>query len=210
VAVAVGIRPRKELAESAGIATNRGVLTGADLGTSVADVYAAGDLAEVFDPTSQKHVLNSLWGPALTMGRIAGENIAGGSLTYQALPPLNVTRLSGLVTTIIGRVNPQEAPARPDRDLLGIMRGDSEIWRQNPEAILAYNQGGDNRLRLYLRSNLLVGAVVMGDQALSRPLQTIIFQKVDLQYLRSDLLTPDAPLPDLIMRFWNDYAAQSA
>jgi NADPH-dependent 2,4-dienoyl-CoA reductase/sulfur reductase-like enzyme len=210
VAVAVGIRPRKTLAEAAGIDCRRGVLTGVDLATSQPDIYAAGDLAEVFDPESQQHTLTSLWGPAIAMGQVAGENMVGLSRDYYPMPPLNVTRLGGLVTTIIGRVNPQENTTKPDRDLSGIMRGDSEIWRHNPEAVLAHNHGGGNRLRLYLRQNWLVGALLMGDQTLSQPLQTLITRRVDLQEVRPHLLAPGAPLPELIARFWSQYVAQSA
>ncbi|MCK7550485.1 MULTISPECIES: NAD(P)/FAD-dependent oxidoreductase [Marinobacter] len=44
---AVGLRPRTELAEAAGIATNRGIVVNRALETSAADVYSLGDCAEV-------------------------------------------------------------------------------------------------------------------------------------------------------------------
>lgn len=44
---AVGLRPRTTLAADAGLATNRGIVVNRALETSVADVYALGDCAEV-------------------------------------------------------------------------------------------------------------------------------------------------------------------
>jgi rubredoxin-NAD+ reductase len=44
---AVGLRPRIELARSAGLSVNRGIVTDTLLQTSAADVYALGDCAEV-------------------------------------------------------------------------------------------------------------------------------------------------------------------
>jgi rubredoxin-NAD+ reductase len=47
VVSAVGLKPETALAAAAGIAVNRGIVTAADLQTSVADVYALGDCVEV-------------------------------------------------------------------------------------------------------------------------------------------------------------------
>ncbi|HTH41467.1 MAG TPA: FAD-dependent oxidoreductase [Rhodocyclaceae bacterium] len=47
VVSAVGLKPETALAAAAGLAVNRGIVTGADLQTSVADVYALGDCVEV-------------------------------------------------------------------------------------------------------------------------------------------------------------------
>lgn len=44
---AIGLRPRIELAKSAGITINRGIVTDTYLKTSAADIYALGDCAEV-------------------------------------------------------------------------------------------------------------------------------------------------------------------
>jgi rubredoxin---NAD+ reductase len=44
---AIGLRPRIELARSAGLTVNRGIVTDMHLKTSAADVYALGDCAEV-------------------------------------------------------------------------------------------------------------------------------------------------------------------
>ena len=214
LAVAIGITPRMELGVQAGLNTQRGIIVDDHLRTSAPDVFAAGDVAQVFDAQSGLYLLDSLWTPAINQGRAAGANMAGGDVIYEKKFPFNVTRLAGLVTTIIGRVGKGEkAPGgRPkgDADVAGIMRGDSEEWRLAPEAVVAQTYSGDNRLRLYLKDNFMVGAVVMGDQALSRPIQVFIQQQVDLGQLRGRLLAENADVVKLLGDFWEGYRVKHA
>ena len=199
VAFAVGIRPRLELARSAGISANRGVQVDQYLQTSQTDIFAAGDGAELTDPESGKGIMESLWSPARLQGQTAGRNMAGGSEAYQRIPPLNVTRLAGMVTTIIGQVGQKKKD--PDKDVNGIMRGDSEVWRQITEAMVAQNNSQHNRLRLYVGEKTLRGALIMGDQTLSRPLQRMIEDQVDISSIRPALLAPDPDLTKIIQLF---------
>jgi NAD(P)H-nitrite reductase large subunit len=214
LAVAIGIQPRMELGQAAGLKTERGIIVDDHLRTSAPDIFAAGDVAQVYDAQSGLYLLDSLWTPAINQGRAAGANMAGGDVVYEKKFPFNVTRLSGLVTTIIGRVGKAEKTPtgrpRGDADVTGIMRGDSEMWRLSPEAVAAQTYSGDNRLRLYMQDNFLVGAVVMGDQALSRPIQVFIQDKVDLSELRERLLSDNADLAGLLSDFWEGYKVKHA
>jgi len=207
VAVAIGIKPRMHLAEAAAIATKRGILVDTMLQTSIPEIYAAGDVAQVFDRLRGDYYLDSLWHPAIQMGRVAGANMAGGNLNYMKKYPLNVTRLAGLVTTIIGRVGKEgtDSSTRParDADTVGIMRGDSEVWRLQPDAELVQTYQGDNRLRLYLNQNKVVGAVLMGDQALSHAIQGLIQEEIDIQPIRDALMASNADLPSILSRYWS-------
>jgi NADPH-dependent 2,4-dienoyl-CoA reductase/sulfur reductase-like enzyme len=65
-------------------------------------IFAAGDVAQVYDPLTGHSVHDSLWGPARQQGYAAGLNMAGKKTTYVKSAPFNVTRLAGLTTTIIG------------------------------------------------------------------------------------------------------------
>ncbi len=200
VAIAIGVRPRTELAEGAGLTIERGIQVDEYLQTSTPDVFAAGDAAQVFDPLSGKSVLDTLWGVAVTQGRIAGKNMAGQAIPYHKSVPFNVTRLAGLTTTIVGTVG-----RGPDKDLLGIARGDSETWRQLPDALVAQDAFEVNRLRILVGEGSLVGAIVMGDQTLSLPLYHLVAQQADITPVRDPLLEPSARLGDLIASFWADW-----
>jgi hypothetical protein len=111
--------------------------------------------------------------------------------------PFNVTRLAGLTTTIIGTVGRGR-----DEDLVGIARGDSETWRQLPEAMAAESDFEVNHVRVLIGERSLVGAIVMGDQGLSRPLQHLITQQVDVTPVRDQLLHAGGRLGEVIARFW--------
>lgn len=200
VAVAIGIVPRIELAKRSGIQVERGVIVNEYLQTSTADVFAAGDAAQVYDPASEKYVLDSLWGPAREQGKIAGLNMAGNRIPYIKSIAFNVTRLANLTTTIIGTVG-----GGRDQDLPGIARGDSETWRLLPDAIAAQADFEINRLRLLVGEETLLGAIVMGDQTLSQPLQHMVTRHTDIRNVRAQLLQPEAPLGDIIADLWKDW-----
>ena len=208
VAFAIGIKPRIELAQQAGLNIQRGVIVDPGLHSSQVDVFAAGDIAQVFDHQTGEHLLDSLWRPALEQGWTAGLNMAGGNYIYEKKYPFNVTRLGGLVTTIIGRVGNEAKQGnylRTDPDVTGIMRGDSEIWRKKSDGIVAQTYQNQNRLRLYVGSRVLTGAIVMGDQTLSRALQTLIQEQVDISPIREKLLSSYIPLADTLSIFWESY-----
>jgi len=202
LAYAIGIRPRVELAREAGFAIDRGILANEYLQTSNPDIYVAGDVAQVYDPLSKRSVIDSLWGPAREQGYTAGLNMAGKRTAYIKEMPFNVTRLAGLTTTIIGTVGRGR-----DEDLVGIARGDSETWRDLPDAIVAQTGFEVNRLRLLVGENTLLGAVVMGDQKLSFPLEKIISNHADISPIREKLLRSGAPLGDIIADYWTTWRA---
>ncbi len=205
VALAIGVRPRTELAEGAGLEMDRGLLVDQFLQTSVPDVFAAGDVAQVYDPLTGRSVLDTLWGVAVAQGRAAGMNMTGSRTPYRKPVPFNVTRLAGLTTTIIGTVGRGR-----DEDLVGIARGDSETWRQLPDAMAAQSGFDVNRIRVLVGDCTLIGAIVMGDQTLSQPLHYLVTHQVDITPIRDQLLQAGARLGDLIAQFWAEGSLQHA
>ena len=205
LAYAIGICPRLELAQEAGLAIDRGVLVNEYLQTSSPDIYAAGDAAQVYDPMSERSIIDSLWGPAREQGHIAGLNMTGQRKPYVKAAPFNVTRLAGLTTTIIGTVGRGH-----DEDLVGIARGDSETWRALPDAMVAQTGFDVNHLRLLVGEKNLLGAIVIGDQKLSFPLERIISDHVDILPIREKLLQPSAPIADIVAEFWTTWRVQNA
>jgi nitrite reductase (NADH) large subunit len=200
LAYAIGIAPRINLAQEAGINCERGILVDEFMQTSQLDIFAAGDVAQVYDPTTNKHVLDSLWTPAREQGYTAGCNMSGSTLFYSKPAAFNVTRLAGLTTTIIGAVGSGRDP-----DLITIARGDSETWRQMPDAILAQDGFDVNHLRLMLGDKHVLGAIVMGEQKLSPALQTIVREKIDISPIKAALQSPNAHIADILAGFWSDY-----
>ncbi len=85
VAAAVGINVNPELLRGTPIAAERAILADERCRTNVEHVWAAGDCAAVFDPLFGKHRLLDHWDNARVTGAIAGTNMAGGDVRYDAV-----------------------------------------------------------------------------------------------------------------------------
>ena len=205
VAVAIGIVPRIDLAKYAGLETDRGVLVDEHLLSSDPNIFAAGDVAQVIDLRTGKRVINSLWGPARAQGRVAGLNMTGKKEIYQKIIPFNVTRLAGLTTTIIGTIGVPEA----GDDTIGIVRGESETWREIPDAISSQSGFDVNRIRLLVGENTLLGGILIGDQTLSQAVHQIVLQQIDIRPIRSKLLESGARVDEILANFWAESAYQT-
>ncbi|HEU4561911.1 MAG TPA: FAD-dependent oxidoreductase [Longimicrobium sp.] len=207
LAVAVGIRPRLELARGAGIEVDRGVMVNELLETSAANIFAAGDVAQVLDPATGRAELDALWNSALAMGRAAGANMAGAGVPYRKAVPMNVTRLAGLVTTVIGAVGGGKDP-----DLVTMTRGQSESWTTHGSPVAVQDRHGTDRVRVMLDERTVVGALVMGSQRLSHPLARLVSERADISPIRGELLAahPDQALLRLIEFHDQRYGGRAA
>lgn len=86
VVVGVGVTPRTELAEAAGLAVDNGVVTDEYLATSVPGVYAAGDVANVPYRAYGARIRLEHWSAALNQGPVAARNMLGGQIPYDKTP----------------------------------------------------------------------------------------------------------------------------
>ena len=86
VVVGVGITPDTTLAATAGVAIDNGVLTDSALRTSVAGIWAAGDVANWESPLLGRHVRVEHWANAHDGGLAAGRSMAGADVTYDPVP----------------------------------------------------------------------------------------------------------------------------
>ena len=86
VVMGVGVAPRVELAEAAGLDVGDGVLTDDRLRTSAPHVFAAGDIARAQHPILGERIRVEHWGTALEQGPAAARNMLGRDLPYERIP----------------------------------------------------------------------------------------------------------------------------
>jgi NADPH-dependent 2,4-dienoyl-CoA reductase/sulfur reductase-like enzyme len=86
VVAGIGIQPNVELAQAAGLEVDNGIRVDASLRTSHPDIYAAGDVANFYNPALDQRLRVEHEDNANTMGRLAGQAMAGRTVTYDHLP----------------------------------------------------------------------------------------------------------------------------
>ncbi len=86
VVAGIGIEPEVALAKSLGLEIDNGILVDEQLHAAVPDVFAAGDVANVYSPALDMRRRVEHEDNANTMGAMAGRNMAGASEAYTHLP----------------------------------------------------------------------------------------------------------------------------
>ncbi len=86
VVAGLGIELNLDLAQGAGLKIEKGIVVDEHLLTSKPDIYAAGDVAEFFNPALGKRIRVEHEDNANTMGHQAGRNMAGANESYHHLP----------------------------------------------------------------------------------------------------------------------------
>lgn len=103
IIIAAGVRPTTELAKKSGIELgNWGIKTDTHMRTSVLDVYAVGDCAEVFSLIDKKPTMMQLAISAYKQGLIAGLNATGAELEYKGALHTNVSVVGELEVASTG------------------------------------------------------------------------------------------------------------
>jgi 3-phenylpropionate/trans-cinnamate dioxygenase ferredoxin reductase component len=86
VVIGVGVAPRTELAERAGLAVADGIVVDEQFCTSRREIYAAGDAARVLHSTRRAHIRTESWYPAQDQGRLAAAAMLGKAPRYTEAP----------------------------------------------------------------------------------------------------------------------------
>jgi NAD(P)H-nitrite reductase large subunit len=145
VGVGLGLTMNIDIFRDTALQTNVGIVTNEFLETSVADAWAAGDVAEFYDVVSQRHHRMGTWDNSLNHGRHVAKNMLGAKQPYVEVP----TYASGMFDSNISvmGVTTEEEP--------------------DAEAIVEVDLAGRNYKRLFFLKGVdgadrLVGAILVG------------------------------------------------
>ncbi len=86
VIAGIGIEPNVKLAQAAGLEVENGIRVDRGLRTNHPDIYAAGDVANFYNPALDGRLRVEHEDNANTMGRMAGQAMAGRMVSYDHLP----------------------------------------------------------------------------------------------------------------------------
>ena len=86
VVAGLGIQPNVDLAEQAGLQVENGIVVDAHCRSSHPSIFAAGDVANFHNPALETRIRVEHEDNANTMGKVAGENMAGQATPYDHLP----------------------------------------------------------------------------------------------------------------------------
>jgi 3-phenylpropionate/trans-cinnamate dioxygenase ferredoxin reductase component len=86
VVVGIGVAPRTELAEAAGLRIDNGIAADERLRTSVPTIFAAGDVANARNPFYERPIRVEHWANALTQGPIAARAMLDRDVANDEIP----------------------------------------------------------------------------------------------------------------------------
>lgn len=163
---AVGVRPNLALLKESGANINRGVLVNDKMETSVADIYAAGDITEAEDSSSGTKKVMAILPNAYMGGYCAGCNMAGAENRYDNQIPMNSIGFFGYHMMTAGSY-------------------DGELYEEKTD---------DGIKKLYVRDNRLVGFIIIGNVNRAGIYTSLIRNKTPLDTIDFDLIKKNPSL----------------
>ena len=86
VVAGIGVVPRVELAERAGLDIDNGIVVNERMATGHPAIYAAGDVANAWHPFYERHIRVEHWANALNQGPAAARGMLGQDVAYDRIP----------------------------------------------------------------------------------------------------------------------------
>ncbi len=123
VVLSIGVRPRVELAERAGLRIGQrgGIWVNDQMRTSDAHIWAVGDAVEIKDFITGSQTMVPLAGPANRQGRIAADVIVGNNATaprFRGVQATAVCGVLGMTIALTGKTEKQLKQLDPSDTLL--------------------------------------------------------------------------------------------
>jgi len=169
VGLTAGVSPNIDLLKNTSIETNRGILVDAELQTSVANIYAAGDCVEFRKAPKGRRAIEQVWYTGRMMGEALAATLCGQPTAYKPGPWFNSAKFFDIEYQTYGQVDPQNAANEKDF-----------YWEHEGGKIAL-------RLRWNTESNALVGVNNFGFRLRHHAFDNWLKKKKSVEYVLTHL-----------------------
>ncbi len=141
VGVGLGLTMNTELLAGTAVRINTGIVCDDRLETDVKGIFAAGDVAEFYDPVAEMHYRMGTWNNAGAHGKVVAANMAGGDQRYHDVPEYSSKLFTNQTITQFG-LSPE--------------------YRTDLETVRKIDREKKHYRALFFRENRLAGVVMIG------------------------------------------------
>ena len=173
--LAIGVRPRTELAEGTAAAVEKGIVTNPAMLTNAPDIFAAGDCVQTRNLMSGVKQPLPLWPEAFRQGKIAGANMALSKSApgepgpkYEGGLVMNAMEVLGLPTVSVGITEDTEA------EIFSDYQPEKKVYR-----------------KILIKNNRVIGYIFIGQIERSGIYTGLIKEKVEVSSFKDKLLDDD-------------------
>lgn len=152
VIYSIGIKPNLDLTSNTEIKTSKGILVNNKMETNIKNIYAAGDIAEL-----DTQVIG-LWNIAIAQGKVAGYNIIGKESIYEKVTPVTLLNAFEISLFSMGSIDETKAT----------------------KVLIDENIETKKYKKIFIKDNVVIGAVVIGDTKRSPLLKSAIENQLPL------------------------------
>ncbi len=164
--VAVGVIPNVDVVKNTPIKVNRGIVVNRRMETSVKDVYACGDCAEIYDFVFGSNRVLPLWPTAYTGGRIAGFNMVGVEREYNLATSMNAMHFFDYY----------------------IINAGLNVPNDSEEFEVIYRLEGDSYRKFALKDGRIAGFIIAGKMERAGIFLKLMEEGVDVSSFKNKLL----------------------
>jgi NAD(P)H-nitrite reductase large subunit len=167
VIIGKGVNSNIDITKGTDIKTEWGIVVDDYMQTTITDIYAAGDVVQTKDITTEEDTINALWPCAVEQGRIAGLNMAGERESYDGSLSMNSLVFYDIQVISFGIIKPK---------------------KEGYEQIVKENKVRNVYKKMVIKDNRLVGAVLVNDVNQSGVYNVLIRRKIDVSSIKEVLL----------------------
>lgn len=170
VVIAIGVTPNFDVVKNTEVKLNRGIIVSETMQTNLADIYAAGDVAEGYDVIYGEKRVIPILPNAYNQGEIAGHNMAGHRVKFKGGFAMNSIGFYDLPMITAGIIKPETTEYK----VAAVNIPEQKMYK-----------------KVVLKDNQLVGFICLNNVDRAGIYTSLIADKTDVSSFKEDLLKED-------------------